>query len=249
MLVRRAAGRPDAAPARRLPGDRDAGLRRDHPHHRPEPRVARCGARGSAPSTEPAVAVGPLRRSARSTTTPTTDPRADADPARRVPALRRHREQPRRPGLEGHPRGRGRRRADGRADVPVQAVGLRHRRGDRRPRRRVLRRQDVTIYPERFDCASILFLAAVVLGGPGNMWGVIARRRSSSPTCPSASAFADYRATVLRRGADGPDDLPAAGPAAPPPAAGSCATPRTRPTSRASAARPGRSRVEGPYDD
>ncbi len=35
--------------------------------------------------------------------------------------------QPRRPRLGGHPRGRGRRRADGRPDVQVQAARLRHR--------------------------------------------------------------------------------------------------------------------------
>ena len=44
-----------------------------------------------------------------------------------------------RPGVGRHPRGRGRRRADGRAHVQVEAVGVRHGRLDRRPGRLDLR--------------------------------------------------------------------------------------------------------------
>ena len=34
---------------------------------------------------------------------------------------------------------------------------------------------------------SMLFVAAVIIGGAGNRWGAVVRRRSWSPTCPSGS--------------------------------------------------------------
>ena len=85
------------------------------------------------------------------------------------------RAQPRRPGMDGHPGRRRRRRAHGRADVQVQALGVRDGCGDRRAfgdAVRELRRPSSrrTTSPSQF---SILFLAAVVLGGAGNMPGVI----------------------------------------------------------------------------
>ncbi len=60
---------------------------------------------------------------------------------RHHPAARRQpRTQPGRPRVGRRPGGRGRRRSHGRQHVPLQAVGVHHRRGDRRTVRRALRR-------------------------------------------------------------------------------------------------------------
>ena len=77
--------------------------------------------------------------------------------------------------MDGHPGRRGRGRADGRADVQVQALGVRHGCGGRGAfggAVRELPRPFIT--PNNFTLQfSILFLAAVVLGGAGNIPGVI----------------------------------------------------------------------------
>ena len=76
----------------------------------------------------------------------------------------------------GHPRGRGRRRAHGRADLQDEAVVVRHGRRDRRPRRAgSTPPRSSFINPATFPfTVSILILAAVVLGGLGSTPGVIA---------------------------------------------------------------------------
>ena len=123
---RRAHRLPDAARARRLPGDHDAGLRRDHPHR---------GQQLGGPDARP---VGHSRH-----------PRARA---RRLPL--HHLEEPllpgpgtgarlavddlahralaHRPGLDRHPRGRGGRRGDGHPHLALQAA-RRMRRGPSSP--------------------------------------------------------------------------------------------------------------------
>ena len=107
-------------------------------------------------------------------------------------AGRQPRAQPGRPGLGGDPGGRGRRRADGRAHVQVQAVGVRDRRRDRRPGRRALRRPGEFVDPPTFIfIISILFLCAVVLGGPGNMLGVILGAFISS-TCRTGCRVCEF---------------------------------------------------------
>ena len=65
---------------------------------------------------------------------------ARSDPDRRHPDARRQPgTQPGRPRLDRHPRGRGRRRSHGRQHLPIQAVGVRDRRGDRRAVRGAVR--------------------------------------------------------------------------------------------------------------
>ena len=59
-------------------------------------------------------------------------------------------------------------------DVPVQAAGVRHGRLRRRARRRAVRRSPGLRQPAIFLLLlSILFVAAVVVGGQGNRWGVM----------------------------------------------------------------------------
>ncbi len=83
--------------------------------------------------------------------------------------------RPARPGLAGDPRGRAGREHDGRAADADEAVRVRRRRGRRRHRRRRVRgRTSAACSPDRFSFAiSIILLAMVVLGGMGNVWGVI----------------------------------------------------------------------------
>ena len=151
----------DPARARRLPRHRHARVRRDHPDRDPEHRVARRlgGHQGHPVATQPRARRG---RDQQRRAVPDPAPRvaradaADRHPAQdAVPGLRRARRdplllaaadgpadragrrlpdqgEPGRPGVGGHPRGRGRRRADGRADVPLQAARVRARRCDRR---------------------------------------------------------------------------------------------------------------------
>ena len=128
-------GAPDAAAARRLPRHRHARLRRDRPHHRA--RTARASARRAASAASRTPRRCPGSSSARSRC-PTTTWSLGGDRHRD----RAHRPAPpltRRPVLDRHPRGRGRRRAHGRAHVQDEALVVRHRRVDRRPRRLDLR--------------------------------------------------------------------------------------------------------------
>ena len=143
--LRRAAGRADAEAARRLPGDRHPGLRRDHPHLPEQPRPAaehhqraaghhpdRSGAhRRPRPSTIPSLFLGlqlpraaavllPLRRAGGAVGAGLPAPAALAP----------------RPRLDGDPRGRDRRQGDGHQHAQRQAAGLRHGRHVRRRRRR-----------------------------------------------------------------------------------------------------------------
>ena len=147
--VHRAVGRdprrPDAAPARGLPGDRDARVRRDRParvralDQRPvRPRQPRHlqrppghhagrqalpagpGARRDHPDRHHALLLHRARDDA-------ARPVHQHPPARLAP----------RPRLDRGPRGRGGRRGDGRAPRAREALGLRDRRLDRRLRRRV----------------------------------------------------------------------------------------------------------------
>ena len=108
--------------------------------------------------------------------------------------------QPGRPRLGGDPRGRGRRRADGRADVQVQAAGLRAWVRSSAAWPGALLRQ-----PSRASSTrSLPAAAARSCSSPrsssvaGNRWGVDRRWRRWSPTCPSGSAsFADCRVLVF----------------------------------------------------
>ena len=148
------AGRPDprhadAAPARRLPGDRHAGIRRDHPaagrqplrHHQRSARPERGrlpAAGGEREAARRRVLQRQLvgRRQLRHLVV-----LAGPGAHRRHPAAgRQPRAQPGRPRVGRHPRGRGRRGGDGRQHLPVQAVGVRDRRGHRRAVRRAVRR-------------------------------------------------------------------------------------------------------------
>ena len=112
----------------------------------------------------------------------------------------RLRAQPGRPGLGRDPRGRGRRRADGRADVQVQAARLRDRRDDRRrwPARSSPARS-IFIAPTNFPfILSATILAAVRARRGRATCPASSSARSSSPGCPSGSAgFADYRILVF----------------------------------------------------
>ena len=111
-------------------------------------------------------------------------------------------------------------------DVPVQAVGLRHRRGRRRPLGHALRRLRPGRHPGHLP-------AHPVDPVPGR--GRARRRRatcrasssaaSSSPTCPSgsvvqssASSSTEWRVFIFGVALDRHDDLPAPGHPAQPPA-------------------------------
>ena len=76
---------------------------------------------------------------------------------------------------------------------------------------------------------SMLFVAAVVIGGAGNRWGVDPRWCRWSPTCPSASAaLSDWRLLIFGVALMLIVDLPAPGPAA----AAACPEGDRRPESR-----------------
>ena len=79
-----------------------------------------------------------------------------------------------RPRVDRGPRGRGRGRRDGRPPGARQAVGVRDRRGDRRLRRRVPRRYQNTVNVDQFEFGfSVFILCMVIIGGMGNIGGVI----------------------------------------------------------------------------
>ena len=134
-------GYADAAAARRLPGDRDARLRRDDPDRaRSAPSSSRASGASTRSRTRPASTPTASRSSACSTPRPyywlvltliilvvigvrnLTHSRV----GRAWISIREDEDAA---------------AADGRADVQVQALGVRLGRGDRRPGRRALRRQ------------------------------------------------------------------------------------------------------------
>ena len=219
-------GHADAAAARRLPGDRHAGIRRDHPadgrqpgrhHQRParpqRGRVSRGW--GRARSCPRACSPAGTPRA-----TPTTAPGGSgwAHPDGRHPAAgRQPGAQPGRPRLGRHPRGRGRRGSDGRQHVPVQAVGVRDRRGDRRAVRRALRRPGAV--RRAADLQHHQLDAVPVRGGArraGQQAGRDLRRvHHRLPAEPAARRAVPRHqhgrpeVPVLRPGAGGDDDLPA----------------------------------------
>ena len=228
--------RPDAAGARRLPGHRDARLRRDRPAHRRQLEWL-GGRRGASPTSPrpPSIELFEIphldwdgfvadRRPRRHDDVPQVR-RPRPDP---VLLARRSRSifivlfadsprqgQPRRPRLGGHPRGRGRRRADGRADVQVQAARVRDRRVHRRPLRRPLRQPpEPSSTPSRSRCCSRSSSSPPSSSAArATGWGVIVgailvaylpeRFRTSRTSACSSSGRADAAG-----------DLPAAGPAA-----------------------------------
>ncbi|CAA9314161.1 MAG: Branched-chain amino acid transport system permease protein LivM, partial [uncultured Nocardioidaceae bacterium] len=242
------AGSTDTARPRRLPGDRDARLRRDHPPHRGElglaGRRARHQCRPGAAGRLPGGGGDPLRRAVLQRPAPQLGGRhAAARPRRddRVPRLRCARPravllvrahgdhpravrgqadqgQPRRQGMGGDPRGRGRRRAHGRADVPVQAAGVRDGCLHRRALRSALRREAGLRQPAVVPPAALDPLRG---GGRGRRAGQpVGRhggrraRRVPARTVPRLRGVAG---AGLRTGPHDPRDLPARGslPAAP----------------------------------
>ncbi|CAA9284460.1 MAG: Branched-chain amino acid transport system permease protein LivM, partial [uncultured Actinomycetospora sp.] len=204
-------GDPDAAPARRLPGDRDAGLRRDRPAARGQHRAAARQPRlpGHRPSR------GHLPRRV-----------ADLHADRRARLLlARGRDHHHRADVHGEPRalagrarldrrarGRGRRRAHRRADLQVQDLGVRHRRRGRRAlghavrragrlrQQPALRRHHLDPLPRR--------------GGAGRVGQQGRRHRRGVPRLLHPRPL-PVRAAVpfprVRPRADHPDGLPAAG--------------------------------------
>ena len=113
----------------------------------------------------------------------------------------------------GHPGGRGRGRADGRAHVQVQAVGLRHGRRRRRVSPGTLYASYVpAVTPDPSTLIlSILFLAAVVLGGAGNLPGVILGAVIVGLPARAVPGLRRVPGARLRRRPRRDDDLPAAG--------------------------------------
>ncbi len=217
---------PDTASARGLSGDRHAWVRRDHPadgrqpvrHHQRPARPQRGGV--PAPWGEREAARRGLlqrefhgRRELRHVVV-----LARADPHRRHPAARRQPgAQPGRPRLGRHPRGRGRRRSDGRQHLPVQAVGVRDRRGDRRTVRCAVRRPGAV---RRATDVQHHQLDAVPVRGGARRAGQQARRdlrrvhHRLSAQPPAGRRVPRHQprrpeVPVLRAGAGGADDLPA----------------------------------------
>ena len=195
--LRRAARRADAAPARRLPGDRHARLRRDHPPARP--RSSTGSARPAAsPTSRYPPSVGPLKFGAlhlNAVLLPRPDLR---DHHLLLPAPAG--EQPGRAGLDGDPRGRGRRRADGRADVQVQAVGVRHRRRGRRLAGALYADQDAVHQPEQLRPAPVDPVPRRRgARRPRQHARRHPRRRRRRRTCPSGCASSTPALLLVRR--------------------------------------------------
>ena len=99
--------------------------------------------------------------------------------------------QPCRASLGGHPGGRGRRRADGRADLRFKLWAFASGRRSAASRARCSPGRSGSSTTRSSTCTtSVLFLAAVVLGGSGNKVGVHrgrVRRRRTSRTASRAS--------------------------------------------------------------
>ena len=155
---------------------------------------AAAGISNIAPAAEPRALRDPAPRSgtARHRCSTSTTPRvpgvrrAGPDPVLLARADRRHHHavrrpphqgQPGRPGLGGDPRGRGRRRADGRADVPFKLLAFAMGAFVGGLAGALYASRQSFINPQSFLLLfSILFLAAVVVGGQGNRWGVLVGR-------------------------------------------------------------------------
>ena len=176
-------GAADAAPARRLPGDRHARLRRDR--RRASSRTRRAASSGSARRTSPTAArasrrstrstgLGATRRSRirwssnRSTTSALgmvlfTD--LPQHPAARLAA---------RAGLDRGPRGRGRGRVDGRQPVGRSSRPTRSAPRSAASPARSSATYNNTVNVDQFEFGfSVFILCMVVIGGMGNIWGVI----------------------------------------------------------------------------
>ena len=162
--LRRHPDRPaDAAPARRLPGDRHARLRRDHPADRAErrqplrhrlqphqrhaghhadrrPRLRQLARQPRRPAGELPGRVQPAEPLLLDSAAPRALHGVLLDPAARLAA---------RPRVDRDPRGRDRRRRDGRAADADEDMGVRDGRVLRRRRRRVLRELQVGDVPRR----------------------------------------------------------------------------------------------------
>ena len=217
--ARRDPDRPaDAAPARRLPRDRDARLRRDpaadraqrrqplrhrlQPHERAErDHAARLAGFGNHISN---LTGGFLPANYLTCCTRTTlghqitvDRRLllDGDRAAAVHGLLLVAAAvlAARPRLDRDPRGRDRGRGDGRAADADEDVGVRDRRVLRRRRRRLLREFKSATFPgDFFFNISVFILCMVILGGMGNIWGVIVGARV--PRLPQPGGAREHRA-------------------------------------------------------
>ncbi len=227
------AGRPDsghadAAAARRLSGHRHARVRRNHPaagrqpgrHHQRPAWAARGGvpaARGEREAARRCLLQREFRgrRQLRHLVV-----LAGHHPDGRHPAAgRQSRTQPSRTRLGRHPGGRGRRGSDGRQHLPVQAVGVRDRRGHRRIVRRAVRRPGAV--RRAADLQHHQLDVVPVRGGArwaGQQAGRDLRRvHHRLPAQPAARrAFPRHQhgrpeIPVLRHGLGGHDDLPARG--------------------------------------
>ena len=145
----------DAAPARRLPRDRHARLRRDHaavvrnadnlgrlqPHAGTRHHADRLA--GLRPDASRRDGLPGRRSSSRSPRASSTTGRARPRPRSRSSAAAPARLAPR-PRLDRDPRGRDRRRGDGHPAHAHEDLGVRDRRVLRRHRRRVLRELQAT---------------------------------------------------------------------------------------------------------
>jgi branched-chain amino acid transport system permease protein len=169
--------------ARRLPRHRHAGLRRDRAHLHQQPVNAPVNiTNGPQGITQ----IDPVRIGRRAASKQRHVDRRELSPGRQVllpvpaltllivfvinpPAGFAHR-----PRLGGHPRGRDRRQGLRHQHPQRQAARLRHGRLLRRHRRRHVRRLPGFRQPgELRPDESIMVLCMVVLGGMGNIWGVI----------------------------------------------------------------------------
>ena len=169
---RRGARRADPAPPRRLPRHRHPRLRRDRADLGPEQPEPRRGARASPAS--PTRRASATRSSAPSRCPTTTSCWSRSSSS--ILLVARMQALAGRALLGGHPGGRGRRRAHGRAHLQDEAVVVRGgRRRSAGSAGWIYATKVAFINPATFPfTVSILILAAVVLGGLGSTPGVIA---------------------------------------------------------------------------
>ena len=227
----------DAAAARRLPGHRHARVRRDHPaagrqprRHHQRSRVAstRWPTRGFGESESLPEGVFSERQLDGRRQLRHLVVLAGHHPDRHHPAAgRQPGTQPGRARLGRHPRGRGRRGSDGRQHLPVQAVGVRDRRGDRRTVRCAVRRPGAVrraadVQHHQLDAVPVRGRARRAGQQTGRHLRRVHHRLSAEPVAGRAVPRHQPRrpeVPVLRSGAGGADDLPAAGPVPGAPAA------------------------------
>ena len=207
---RRADRSADAAPSRRLHRRRHARLRRDH---RPGSSIERR-ARSSCSAGRSPPARAALGRSTRSTAAPRAVRVAGPTPVVLVrPGARRSRvvREPTtarlapRPGMDRAARRRVGRRERRRPARAHQAAGLRHRRGVRRPLRRVPGLLPGLVNAGQFEFSfSIFVFAMVVVGGLGSIWESCSEpsccRRSTTICCPTSSTSPEPSRPRLRPG-------------------------------------------------